>query len=484
MMASSDRIQGSLSVVDAATAAEQIAPEATVLVSGFASVGYPKAVPLALADSDRDFSLTVISGGSVGEEIDVTLVEADAIARRYPYQARSPARAASNEGSMAYSDRHISSVGDEVQFGNLGDPDVAVVEAVAAGEDWFIPSASIGQTPAYVDCVDSLIIEVNTAQPRALERFHDIYRPGLPPDRDPIPLTDPDGRIGDSRIRFDPEVLDAVVKTDRRDEPYTFRDPTDDDLMIASNLRSFLASEVERSPLYDESIRLQFGVGSLGNVLMGALTKADFGDRNLVYYGETIQDGLLDLLDEGSLYSASATSLGLSLEGQDRLFADASRYAEDIVLRPADISNNPAMINRFGVIAINSALEVDTYGHVNSTHVNGSHLLNGVGGSGDFTRNAPLSIIALPSTAKDGEFSRIVPMVPHVDHTEHDVDVVVTEQGTADLRGTSPRERARLLVSNCAHPSFRDRLETYLNRAETGGGHAPHDLDIVFSWED
>ena len=484
MSADTNRVSGDLPVVDADTAAADVPADATMLVSGFGSVGYPKAVPLALADSDRDLSLTVVSGGSVGEEIDGALVEAGAIARRFPYQARPQARKAINDGRIAYSDRHVAAVGDEVQYGGLVDADVAVVEAVAVGEDWLIPSTSVGHTPAYVDSVDRLVVEVNAAQPRRLEAFHDVYRPGPPPHRDPVPLSDPGGRIGDPRIRFDPDALEAVVETERRDEPYSFRDPTDADLAIAANLRSFLVEAVEGSPLYDDSIRVQFGVGSIGNALMGALGEADFGDRDLVYYGEVIQDGLLDLLDEGRLRSASAASLALSSEGQDRLFENADRYAEDVVLRPADVSNRPALIDRFGVIAVNSAVEVDLYGHVNSTHVKGSRVLNGVGGSGDFTRNAPLSIITLPSTAVDGDVSRVVPMVPHVDHTEHDVDVIITDQGVADLRGTSPRERAGLLASECAHPSFRDELRSYLDRAASGGGNVPHDLDTVFSWDE
>jgi succinyl-CoA:acetate CoA-transferase len=478
-----ERLVGDLPVENAQAAIGRIADDATVLVSGFGSVGYPKAIPLALAESDRDLSLTIVSGGSVGAEIDQALFEADAVARRYPYQARPPAREAVNDGSVAFSDRHISSLGDEVEFGGLVDPDVAIVEAVAVGEDWLIPSTSVGHTPAYVDSVDRLIVEINHAQPTSLANFHDLYRLAQPPAREPVPLSDPGERIGDARIKFDPDALVSVVETDRRDESYKFRDPTDKDQAIAANLQSFLEQEVDRSPLFTESVRLQFGVGSLGNALMGALADADFGERDLVYYGEVIQDGLLDLLDDGQLRSASATSLALSAAGQDRLFEHVDRYAEDIVLRPADISNRPGLIDRFGIVAVNSALEVDLYGHVNSTHVNGSRVLNGVGGSGDFTRNAPLSVIALPTTAAGGDISRIVPMVPHVDHTEHDVDIVVTEQGVADLRGTSPQERAHLLVENCAHPDYQPQLRDYRKTAAAGGGHAPHDLDTAFRWD-
>jgi len=479
-----DRLVGDLSVEDAESAADRVADDATVLVSGFGSVGYPKAVPLALADSGRDLSLTVVSGGSVGPEIDEALVEADAIARRYPYQARHTVRDAVNNGSVAFSDRHIYSLGDKVEFGGLVDPDVAVVEAATVGEDWLVPSTSVGQTPAYLNSVDQVIVEVNHAQPTSLADIHDIHRPGQPPEREPIPLSYPGERIGDARVKFDPDALVSVVETDTRDEPYEFRDPTDDDCAIAANLQSFLEREVDRRLIFEESVRLQFGVGSLGNALMGALADADFGNRDLVYFGEVIQDGLLDLLDEEKLKSASATSLALSADGQDRLFEHSDRYAEDIVLRPADISNRPGLIDRFGIVAVNSALEVDIYGHANSTHVNGSQMLNGIGGSGDFTRNAPISVIALPSTAADGDISRVIPMVPHVDHTEHDIDIVVTEQGVADLRGTSPRERARLLVDECAHPDYQPKLWGYLESVGDSGGNTPHDLDRAFDWDE
>ncbi|ERG94386.1 acetyl-CoA hydrolase/transferase C-terminal domain-containing protein [Haloquadratum walsbyi] len=73
-------------------------------------------------------------------------------------------------------------------------------------------------------------------------------------------------------------------------------------------------------------------------------------------------------------------------------------------------------------------------------------------------------------------------MVPHADHTEHDVDVIVTERGVADLRGTAPRERSAMIVNSCAHPDYRGRLQDYCDRAAEIGGHMPHDLDSAFSW--
>ena len=479
-----ERIAPSLSTTTPEAAAEHVPSDATLLVSGFGRAGYPKAVPLALAESDRDHSLTVVSGGSLGDEVDTELMATGKITRRYPFQATETARERINDGRVAFHDRHIAQLGDEVRRGQYGVPDVALVEAVAVGEGWLVPTTSIGHTPAYVAAARRLVVEVNHAQPLALRRVHDIYDRGTPPGRDAIPLSTPGERIGSPRVDFDPSKLVAVVETDRADSPYTFREPTGVDEAIAENLTAFLAREVETNPLFEERVTLQFGVGSLGNALMSAFADTNFENRSVSYYGEVIQDGLLDMLDRDQLDAASATSLALSSEGQRRLFDDIDRYADDVVVRNADVSNSPALVDRFGVVAVNSALDVDLYGHVNSTHLSGTHVVSGIGGSGDFTRASPLSVIALASTAREGSVSRVVPMVPHVDHTEHDVDVVVTEQGVADLRGLSPRERARTLVDECAHPDYRAALSAYLDRAGDGGGNVPHDLESAFDWQE
>jgi len=476
-----ERITGAVPRRSPAEAAGRIPADATLGVSGFGSVGYPKAVPLALAEQERELSLTVVSGGSVGQEIDTALVEADAVERRYPFQARAEVREAINDGTVAFHDRHISSLGDEVAYGRLADLDVAVVEAVAVGEGWLIPSTSIGHAPAYVGAADRLVVEVNHAQPLGLQHLHDVYRRDPPPGRGPIPLSAPDERIGSSRIRFDPSKLDSVVAADRPDTPYSFRPPGEAERAISANLAGFLEAELDRNPILADSVQFQFGVGSVGNAVLSTVEAVDFGDRTVHYLGEVFQDGLLDLLDSGTVASASATSLALSAEGQGRLFANLEQYAADIVVRPASVSNSPEVIDRFGVVGVNSALSVDVYGHANSTHIGGTHVVNGIGGSADFSRNCPLAVVALPSTTGDGT-SRIVPMVAHVDHTEHDVDVVVTEHGLADLRGLSPRERAERVVESCADPEVRPALRAYLERAEDGAGNCPHDLGSAFDW--
>jgi succinyl-CoA:acetate CoA-transferase len=477
----SERIPKDVPRLPATAVAARIPSSATVGVSGFGSVGYPKVIPLALADSGRELSLTILSGGSVGDEIDTELVEADAIARRFPFQAKPAIRDAINDGTVAFQDYHISSLSDAVRYGGLADVDVAVVEAVAVGQDWLIPSTSIGHTPAYVAAADVLFVEVNHAQPLGLQRLHDVYQRRTPPDREPIPLSCPDERIGSPRIEFDPSKLAGVCTSDRPDAPYSFRQPGETERAISRNLAEFLTTELEDNPRFTEQFYVQFGVGSIGNAMMEAIGNIDADGRTIHYFGEVFQDGLLDHLEAGVVESASATSLALSKAGQRRLFADLDEYASDIVLRPATISNSPEVLNRFGVVGINSALSVDIYGHANSTHLDGTHVANGIGGSGDFNRSCPLAIVALPSMTGGGT-SRIVPLVKHVDHTEHDLDVVITEHGVADFRGLSPRERATEMITECAHPDVRPDLRDYLDRATTAGGHLHHDLETAFDW--
>ena len=170
----------------------------------------------------------------------------------------------------------------------------------------------------------------------------------------------------------------------------------------------------------------------------------------------------------------------------DELNENIDFYREKIILRQQDISNHPEIVRRLGIIAMNGLIEADIYGNVNSTHIMGSRIMNGIGGSGDFARNGSLSIFMTPSVAKGGNISAIVPMVSHVDHTEHDVKIIVTEQGLADLRGLSPRQRAKVVIENCAHPMYKDRLTDYYERAcaSKRGLHTPHILNEALSWHD
>lgn len=165
-----------------------------------------------------------------------------------------------------------------------------------------------------------------------------------------------------------------------------------------------------------------------------------------------------------------------------KVFENFEEYKDRLVMRAQEISNQPELIRRMGLISINTALEFDIYGNVNSTHVGGTKMMNGIGGSGDFARNARLGIFVTKSIAKNGDISSVVPFVPHVDHTEHDVDVLVTEQGYADLRGLAPRERVEKIIDNCVHPLYKEQLREYYEEAKTRGGQTPHVLEKALSW--
>lgn len=226
---------------------------------------------------------------------------------------------------------------------------------------------------------------------------------------------------------------------------------------------------------------LQAGIGTIANAVLTGFVDSPF--HNLKMYSEVLQDSTFDLFDAGKLDFASASSITLSQACADRVFPNIEKYKDRLILRPQEISNHPEIVRRLGIIAINTALEFDIYGNVNSTHVGGTHMMNGIGGSGDFARNAHIAVFVTKSIAKDGKISSVVPMVPHVDHTEHDVDILVTELGFADLRGLAPRERAATIIKNCVHPDYRDKLQDYFDRAcKLRQGQTPHILEEAFSW--
>jgi acetyl-CoA hydrolase/succinyl-CoA:acetate CoA-transferase len=250
---------------------------------------------------------------------------------------------------------------------------------------------------------------------------------------------------------------------------------------MAAHILDFVRHEIQQDRL-PPALPWQSGVGDVANAVLSGFMEDDFY-RDLDIYSEVLQDAVLDLIDMGKVRAASGSSMTLSQQARDRFFKELYRYKEKVVLRPVEISNSPEVIRRLGVIAINTALEVDIYGHVNSTHVTGSQMMSGIGGSGDFLRNGALSFIVTPSVAKDGRISAIVPMVSHVDHSEHSVDVVVTEHGLVDTRPLTPRQVAEQVIKKCAHPDYRDMLWDYYQRAiRSHGGHEPHLLDEAFDF--
>jgi len=278
------------------------------------------------------------------------------------------------------------------------------------------------------------------------------------------------------------EKIIAVVPTNSPDRNSPFKAPDADSKQIAGHVLEFFAHEVKKGRLPATLLPLQSGVGNIANAVMMGLDEGPF--RQLTAYTEVIQDGMLQMLRNGTLSMVSATAFSLSEAGMADLYENIADYHDRIVLRPQEISNHPEVIRRLGCLAMNGMLEADMYGNVNSTHLMGSSIMNGIGGSGDFARNAFISMFLSPSTAKGGAISCIVPMVSHVDHTEHDTHVIVTEQGLADLRGLPPRRRAQQVIDHCAHPDYRPALQDYLDRATatSPGKHTPHLLGEALSW--
>ena len=478
-------------IMSADDAAKLILPGETVGMSGFTGAGYPKEIPLALArhitDSKKHgerFRISVWTGASTAPELDGALAKVDGIEMRLPYQSDPTCRARINAGEMEYIDIHLSHVAQFVWSGFLGKLDTAVVEVTGITEQGhLIPSSSIGNNKTWLDMADKVILEVNSMQSSLLEGMHDVYYgTHLPPDRLPIPIVKSNDRIGDPYFKVDPKKVVAVVETASHDRNSPFNTPDANSQKIADHILEFLEYEVKKGRLPENLLPLQSGVGNIPNAVMAGLNQGRF--ENLTAYTEVLQDGMLEMLDSGKMVSASATALSLSPDALAKLNGDLASYRQKIILRTQEITNHPEVIRRLGVIAMNGLIEADIYGNVNSTHVMGTQIMNGIGGSGDFARNAYLSIFMTPSTAKGGAISSIVPMVSHVDHTEHDVQIIVTEQGLADLRGLPPKKRAKVIIENCAHPSFKANLLEYYERAlrESVGKHTPHLLNEAFMW--
>jgi succinyl-CoA:acetate CoA-transferase len=472
-------------------AAEFIRPGDNVGMSGFTGAGYPKMVPGALVRRVEDaakrgdrFTVSVWTGASTAPELDGALAAVDAIDMRMPYQSDPVSRAKINAGLLDYLDMHLSHVAQMVWEGTFGHLDVAVIEVsgiTADGE--LIPSSSVGNNKTWIDMADRVILEVNTWQPAALEGMHDIYYgTALPPFRKPIQILQASDRIGVPYLHCPPEKIVAVVETNSPDRNTAFKPVDDLSRRIAEHLLEFLAHEVRGGRLPASLLPLQSGVGNIANAVLHGLDGGPF--RPLTAYTEVIQDGMLALLNSDTMSTISATAFSLSEEGSADLHANIAEYHDRIILRPQEISNHPEVIRRLGCLAMNGAIEADIYGNINSTHVMGSSIMNGIGGSGDFARNAYIAMFLTPSTAKNGSISSIVPMVSHVDHTEHDVHVVITEWGVADLRGLAPRRRAQKIIDNCAHPVYRPMLQDYFDRASATapGKHTPHMLEEALSW--
>ncbi|KAI9311736.1 acetyl-CoA hydrolase [Dichotomocladium elegans] len=467
--------------------------------SGFTGVGYPKMIPSALADHVEKNNLqgkmkfNLFVGASTGAETEDRWATLDMIDRRYPHQVGKNIKKGINEGRIRFADKHLSMFPQDLLYGFYtkdkpnGKLDVVIVEATAITEEGaIVPGASVGATPELLAMADKVIVEVNTRIP-SFEGLHDITMGSIPPNRKPYLVMTTEDRIGSTSIPIDQDKIVAVIESDRPDNtgPTAPADATSE--AIAGHLIDFLSHEVKMGRLPPSLLPLQSGIGNIANAVIGGLAKSPFKD--VTVFTEVLQDTFLEFFDSDKLKFASATSIRFSPDGFDRFYNNWEKYKDRLLLRSQQVSNSPEIIRRLGCIAMNTPVEVDIYAHANSTLVCGSGMLNGLGGSADFLRNSKLSIMHTPSARRSKTdptgITCIVPFATHVDQTEHDLDVIVTEQGLADIRGLCPRDRAQVIIDKCAHPDYKPLLQDYLDYSTkkclaAGRGHEPHMLDKAF----
>ncbi len=471
-------------------AAEFIENGDTLGLSGFTASGSPKVITNALAQkaekehaAGRPFKVSVFTGASTNNFADGALARANAIDRRSPYQNTPDLRKRINSHDCHYFDLHLSELAQKFRYGFYGELDYAIIEVSKIFDNGeVVLGTGVGNVPTYAAHAKKIFLELNDKLPEGLYGLHDVYMPLDPPNRREIPIYKPSDRIGHPTVKLDPAKIAGIVHSDAFDGIKGFTALDDITLQIGANVCGFLIGEVRAGRIPKTFLPIQSGVGNVANAVLFGL-----GDAKELppfeMYTEVIQDAVIDLMKMGRCKFGSTCSLTLSDDKEAEVLSNLDFFRDKLVLRPAEISNSPEVIRRLGVIAMNTALEADIFGNINSTHVVGTRMMNGIGGSGDFTRNGYISIFSCPSVTKGGLISNIVPMASHIDHTEHSVDVIITDQGVADLRGLDPVQRAERIIDNCAHPMYRELLHDYLKLNNHGaGGQTPHSLNASLAF--
>lgn len=322
---------------------------------------------------------------------------------------------------------HISAIPGLIESGRLP-VDVVMIQVGAAGPDG---RHSLGLVADYLGAALSkaraVIAEVNDRVPRT---------------------------CGTEWI--DPSRFDLVVHSSR--EPVSVHVPEAGP--VEDRIGAFVAG------LVPDAAVIQLGIGHLAGAVASALRdKQDIGIHTGV-----LGDWAVGLMESGVANNRrkpidTGTTVTGGLFGTRRLY-DFAHDNPAVEMRPLTYTHDPAVLRRLdGLVAVNSALEVDLSGQVNAETLNGVHV-GTVGGQVDFVRAAMASrggrsIIALPSTARGGTVSRIVvrSAAGVTTTARSDADVVVTEYGVADLRGVPLGGRAERLIA-IAHPDFHDELES------------------------
>jgi succinate CoA transferase len=473
--------------MSAEEAANLIKNNDVISLSGFTATGCPQAVPTALAKKaeaehaqGNPFKVGMFTGASTGDSADGILSRANAIKFRSPYQSHPDSRAGLNNHDMEYFDLHLSELPQYLRYGFLPKPDFAIISVCDLTDDGkAVLTSAVGIAPTIAHLADKIIIELNHYHPKELQGIHDIYEPLDPPFRREIPVYSVSDRIGSPYVQLDPRKVVGVVETNLPTEIPPFAPMDEVTAKIGQNVADFLCMEMKAGRIPSSFLPVQSGVGNIANAVLGAM-----GMNKEIpafeIYTEVIQDSVIRLMKENRVKFASGCSLSLTTPVMDEVYGNLDFFKQKLLLRPQEISNSPEIARRLGLISINTALEADIFGNINSTHVVGTKMMNGIGGSGDFCRNAYLSIFTTPSVAKGGKISAIVPMVSHLDHSEHSVKILITEHGVADLRGLSPIQRAERIIENCVDPEYKDILRKYLQLGQKG--HTPQNMEAALSF--
>ncbi len=480
------------STITAAEAAALIKNGDALGLSGFTPAGAPKAVTKELAKiataehaKGNAFKVKLFTGASTGQSTDGDLAAAEAIEYRAPYTTNSEFRTRVNRDEIRYNDLHLSHMAQELRYGFYGPINWGILEVCQiedAGDKYRVYlTAGGGIAPTVAHLAEKIILELNHFHSTGVAQLHDVYEPLDAPFRQPIMITKVSDRIGTPYLEVEKSKVVGVVDCNIPDEARAFKgsDPITD--QIGANVAQFLVGDMKRGIIPPSFLPLQSGVGTTANAILAALGQ-DKAVPDFDIYTEVLQNAIVDMMLEGRVKDASTCSLTVDNDCLMQVYDNIDYFAKHLTIRPSEISNSPEVIRRLGIIAINTAIEVDIFGNANSTHISGTKMMNGIGGSGDFERNAYISIFTCASVAKGGLISAIVPMVSHHDHSEHDINVIITEQGIADLRGLAPMERAQAIIENCAHPDYRPILREYLKIA--AGGHTHHNLPCAFAMHD
>lgn len=478
----------------AAEAAALVKNGDTIGLSGFTPAGVPKSIPEAISklavaehEAGRPYKINVFTGASTGQSCDGDLTNAHALGFRAPYTTNPDFRKHVNNNELSYTDLNLSNMATQIRLGYLGKLDWAILEACAVEEVgskariYLTAAGGISPTVARL-AKKGVFVELNAFHSPKFMGIHDVYEIEDFPHRTPVAICKPSDRIGKPYVEIDTDRLVGVIDCNIPDEARSFKDPDPVTTKIGQNVADFLLQNMHDGHIPPSFVNLQSGVGSGANAVLGALGSCP-EIPNFSIYTEVLQDAPVHLMEEGRVVSASCCSLTVTNDCLRGIYDNVDFFRDKLVLRPSEISNNPEVIARIGVCSLNTAIEADIYGHVNSTKICGTKMMNGIGGSADFTCNAYLSIFTCGSTTKKNCISSIVPFCSHVDHTSHFVDAIITENGIADLRGKCAMEKAEEIIK-VAHPDYQPMLRDYLKIAERYGGHTHHCLSAAFAMHD